>query len=77
MCDSKSIGDEFHFILECTHFVNDRKMFLSKIYHENPNVIKLSELVNTFNVENIKKNLSWFVKKMFFQKSTSTTYCIV
>jgi len=65
MCDSYSIGDEFHYILECTHFVNDRNMFLPKRFYENPSIIKFNELMNTFNVEKLKENLSIFIKKIF------------
>ena len=25
MCDRKSIGDEYHYIMECTYFSNERK----------------------------------------------------
>lgn len=53
MCDSSN-GDEFHYILECTHFVKDRKIFLSKRYFENPNIIKFNELMNTYNEEKLK-----------------------
>ena len=38
LCNKGLIGDEFHYILECTYFVNDRKMFLPKRYYENPNI---------------------------------------
>lgn len=65
MCDSNSIGDEFHYILECTYFVNDRKMFLPKRYYENPNIIKFNERMNTYNVEKLKKKTSRFIKKIF------------
>lgn len=62
MCDSNSIGDEFHYILECTHFVKDRKEFLSKRYFENPNVLKLNELMNTCNEGKLKKNCQDLLK---------------
>lgn len=32
MCDCNSTGYEFYYIFECTHFVNDRKVFSSKRY---------------------------------------------
>lgn len=32
-----------------------RKMFLSKKYYENPNIIKFNALMNTFNVEKNKR----------------------
>lgn len=33
MCDANSIGDESD-NLECTHFANDKKVNVSKRYHE-------------------------------------------
>lgn len=51
MCDSNSIGDEFYHILECIHFVNDRKILLSRRYYENSNIIKFKKLMNTYDVK--------------------------
>lgn len=66
MYDSNSIGDKIHYILECTHFVNNRKMFLFKRYYKNPNMIKFNDLMNTYYVEKLKKNnLSRFIMKIF------------
>lgn len=80
MCDSNSIGDEFHYILECTYFVNDRKMFLPKRYYENPNIIKFNEPMNTYNVEKLKKkcqDLSRKFLKSVLPKANSNNllYC--
>lgn len=62
-------------------FCTPKKMSLSKIYHENPNIKKLNELMNT---NTVKKKLKKVVKiyqkncqSLFFQKQTSTIYCIV
>lgn len=62
MCDSNSIGDEFRYTLECTHFVKHRENNLSKRYFENPNIIKLKELMNTCNEEKLKKNCADLLK---------------
>ena len=51
LCGCKSIGDEFHYIMEYTHFCNDRKKFLFQRYCKKPNIIKFYELVNSNDVE--------------------------
>lgn len=52
MCDCNSTGYEFYHIFECTHFVNDKKMFFSKRYYML--LIKFNELLNTYDVEQLK-----------------------
>lgn len=56
ICDINSIGNKFHYVLECTYFANNRQMFLSKRYHKNPNKIKLNDLINTYDKKNICQN---------------------
>lgn len=31
MCDCNNTGDEFHYVLECTHFSNDKKVFFVQV----------------------------------------------
>ena len=40
------VGDEFHYLLECKHFINDRQKFLKKRYWHRPSTIKMEELMN-------------------------------
>ena len=42
LCNSKKIGDEFHYLLKCTYSViqTSRIQNLSKYYQSNPNIIK-------------------------------------
>lgn len=55
MCDCNGTGYEFYYyIFECTHFVNDRKMFFSKRYYMLHVLIKFNELLNTYGVEQLK-----------------------
>ena len=63
-CNCNSIGDEFHYILECTFFSNDRKMYLDNRFCTYPNTFKFHELMNTNNFE-ILKSLAKFIKKIF------------
>lgn len=44
MCDCKSIGDEFRYVLERSHFSTDR------LFCKKTNTIKFNELMNSNNV---------------------------
>ena len=60
LCNSGQIGDEFHFILECKFLENLRKNYLCKYYYQNPNIIKLNELMSTHKKENVGKTLLFY-----------------
>ena len=55
LCNHNTIGDEFHFILECTVLNELRLNFLPKIYQKYPNAIKLSNLLNSKSIIILKK----------------------
>ena len=55
------IGDEFHFLLQCHHFTQDRRKYINKYYFKNPNMYKYKELMTSENIK-ILVNLSIFVK---------------
>ena len=57
----KDIGDGFHYLLQCVHFNAQRKMYLKKYYYNRPNVEKMSELLNSSSLKELKK-LSIFSK---------------
>ena len=57
----KDIGDAFHYLLQCEHFNGPRKMYLKKYYYSRPNIEKLSDLLNSRSVSELKK-LSAFSK---------------
>ena len=44
MCDRKSIGDEYHYIMECTYFSNDRKISLPSIDSKKKNITRLNSM---------------------------------
>ena len=46
LCHSGDLGDEFHYLLLCKFFVNERKNYLSEYYYKNPNTLKFNELFN-------------------------------
>ena len=55
LCNSNIIGDEFHFILECTVLNELRFKFLPKHCHNYPNIIKFSSLLNSKSIFISKK----------------------
>ena len=64
MCDFKTVGDEYHYIMECKYFSKDREIFFPNRFCNNPNTFKFNELMSSNNVE-IQKSLSLFIKKIF------------
>ena len=48
------IGDEFHYILSCGHFKNERLNHIKVCYRQYPNVLKFKQLMNFSNVSELK-----------------------
>lgn len=46
LCRKNTIGDEFHYLFECTHFSIDRRKYIQQYYIRHPNSYKLKELMN-------------------------------
>lgn len=46
LCNTGDLGDEFHYILICNFFLNDRKKCINSDYYNPPNTLKMSELFN-------------------------------
>ena len=47
LCASNSIGDEFHYLLQCSYFKRDRLRLIPASYWERPNVLKYKSLLCT------------------------------
>ena len=54
------LGDEYHYILECSKFENARNKYLKKHYFIRPNMFKLYNLYNSTDIAEIH-NLANFV----------------
>ena len=52
----KELGDEFHFMLVCDHFKQQRQTYIKRYYYHNPNALKFKQLMNTENIADLKKN---------------------
>lgn len=49
LCRENEIGDEFHYLLCCKFFLEQRKINIKQYYSKYPNIIKFYELLNTDN----------------------------
>ena len=69
ICDlcKKDIGDEFHYIFNCSHFTNLRNKLIKLIYRNSPSAVNFDLLMNTTNKAQLYK-LCKFIEKI--------TYCI-
>ena len=61
LCQLNDVGDEFHYVLRCPFFHENRKKFVKKYYYCNPNTLKMTQL---FSYKNYKTmlNLAKFTK---------------
>jgi hypothetical protein len=50
ICNLNNIGDEFHYLFECTFFEHERKKLLVPFdVLKNPNTVKFYDLFNNVN----------------------------
>ena len=56
-----SIGDEFHYMLECPFFSNDRKKYLCSYYYSRPNIPKFKQLLSLADEQQQLTKLAIFV----------------
>ena len=41
---SKELGAEFHYMLVCDHFKQQRQNYIKRYYYQNPNTLKFKQL---------------------------------
>jgi hypothetical protein len=58
-CKPKTIGDEFHYLLSCKKFSNERRTYLKPYFYRNPSSYKMCQLLNSTD-KNTLYNLSKF-----------------
>ena len=58
------LEDEFHFVLECTLYIELRKTYISKYFWRRPNMYKFIELLQTDSKIKTKR-LSMYIEKAF------------
>ena len=49
------LGDEYHYLFECTHFSADRRKNIQRYYFTHPNTYKLQELMNNKDISILTK----------------------
>ena len=67
LCTSNLIGNEFHYLLQCLYFKQDRLIMIPACYWERPNILKYRNILCSNN-ETCLVNLSKFmgiIMKMF------------
>ena len=55
LCDNITIGDEYHYIMECEHFSNFRNRFIVTNLRERPNILKFKHIMTAYQKQNLKK----------------------
>ena len=55
LCNSRELGDEYHYIMSCKALDNERQRFLPCFYTHCPNTYKYSLLFNTQNIVVLQK----------------------
>ena len=60
LCQTE-VGDEFHFVLKCNFFNDQRTRYIKPYYRNRPNVCKMSELLNHPD-QTVLQNLTSFVE---------------
>ena len=55
LCNSNLLGDEYHYLFECTHFSADRRNYIQRYYFTHPNTYKLQELINNKDISVLTK----------------------
>ena len=44
LCQLNEIGDEFHYLFNCTFFANQRARYIKPYYYIQPNMLKMTQL---------------------------------
>ena len=61
LCTYNVLGCEYHYLLECPHFLENRSQHVPDHFFVNPNMHKLSDLMNN-ETSSILCNLAKFCK---------------
>ena len=64
LCEANQIGDEFHYVLECSALSHVRKKLFSNYYLKNPNILKFRTLMSSSNHVILMK-MCTLIRKIF------------
>ena len=62
-CPKRTLGDEYHYLLECDYYKRLREKYIKRYYYLHPNVLKFKELMNNLNLKTAK-NLSMMLRQI-------------
>ena len=62
ICETQSLGDEFHFLFECSKLNNLRQLYLPNYALSRPNTLKLKKLMSSRNTT-VLINLAKFISE--------------
>ena len=72
LCNCQKLGDEYHYVLECSSLNDKRKQLLPKYFMKRHNVVKFFELLST-KKQSLLRKLCIFIKhinKVFYTPGT-------
>lgn len=60
---TEDLRDEYHYILSCKHFKDQRIKYINRYFYQHPNTQKFKQLMNSENVAELK-NLCYFIQEI-------------
>ena len=67
----QTIEDEYHFVIECALYSQLRKQYIPRYFWNRPSMFKFTELINTTNVNTVRK-LSIYIYKAIYDLNCCT-----
>ena len=55
-CDNITIGDEYHYIMECQHLKKLYNRFIITNLQEKPTILKIKQIMSASQKQNLEKN---------------------
>ena len=68
LCDRQELGDEYHYIFNCTFFINERHKYIQRNIFHHPNILKYQNLMCSTE-KNVLIKLALFVKTIMLKVS--------
>jgi hypothetical protein len=54
-CTGYVVGDEYHYMFECTEFINKRKLYFDFVHINRHNIIKYNNLMSSRSIYTLSK----------------------
>ena len=55
LCSRRELGDEYHYIFDCTEFINERKLYFEFVHINRYNIIKYNNLMSSKSIYTLSK----------------------